>query len=235
MRLLKKSFQLKDALYLVLGTCAVLLTGSILHDIVIKVNLEDAIAKGEEITTFPLGSFLGIMTMVMILFFTSFQLFTARFDMVVAMGASRREFFRNELTNQSIRIFLTVVVLGIGGRLECLKLRVKYPDYQNELDMSGFFSWKILLPLVILLLGMIFLVGAVTLKYQKRAMIFYAVLYFVIILLMSRIPRVLKPFIAFLRDVDLPYHILGPVVMILIGIAALAGSWLLIRRQDVRV
>lgn len=123
---------------------------------------------------------------------------------------------------------------GTKQVLKGIDLTIESGKIYGLIGRNGF-SWNILLPLILLLLGIIFLVGAATLRYQKRAMIFYAVLYFVIILFMSRIPRVLKPFIAFLRDVDLPYHILGPVVMILIGLAALAGSWLLIRRQDVRV
>lgn len=233
--LFQKSFRFKAAIFPVFGSLATLLAGSILHDFIVILNAESTTAKGEEITTFPMGFILGVMVMFMSLFFTSFSIFSSRFDMVVSFGASRKEFFRNEIINQAIIILLAITALKIGGLMEALKCQILFPDYRNELDLSGLFSWKVMIPLGILLLGVIFFNGAVALRYAKWTSLFYIASCLVILLFATQISKFIKNMSVFIKNKELLCNLLIPGGMIVLGAVMLAGSWLLIRRQDVRV
>lgn len=229
---LKKSVRISDALFLFGIMLLGFLAGNVLHDVIVNIDLHKESA--EEMTTFPLGTLICIIVMITVLLLTSFQVLTAKFDLSVGMGATRKEFIVYEIFNQIVRIGGAQVLVAICYAIENLKLSKKYSMYECELDMTGFFDWKVQLPMFIALLGMTFLVSAVFLKFQRKAMLFFVILYIVMMLLMSRVSEVIKPFIALLADTDIPFQFILPIAGLFIGGAMMLGAWLLIRKQAVR-
>lgn len=231
MNFLKKSIRISDALFLFGIMLAGSLAGNVLHEVIVNIDIHKESA--EKVTTFPLGTLICIIVMMTVLLLTSFQVLSTKFDLSVGMGATRKEFFASEIINQLVRIGGAQVLLAICYAIEKLKLSSRYSMYECELDMTAFFDWKVQLPMFIALLGMTFFVSAVFLKFQKKAMLFFVIFYFVMMLFMTRATAVIKPFVTLLAETNIPFQIILPIAGLLIGGALMAGAWILIRKQAV--
>lgn len=235
MKFLRKSIQKNDFLLLLVITMGAFLLGNIMHDVIMKLTAAKDLANGGEVTTFPLGTMLGAMAMMFTILFSSLQVLASRFDMSVSMGATRKEFFLNELVNQLVRIASTILILAIGSRLEMFKVAKMYPNFPLDVDLSFLFSWKILPIAILVVLGLTFLIGAAFLKFHKHALVFFWILYMVVMIVIMQIGNWVSPFLGLLASVDLPWGILIPAVLAGIGALMLGGSYVIIHKQDVRI
>lgn len=230
MKTIKKVIQLREILPLVLITAGGFLGGNVLHDVIMNL-----VEQGENPTTFPLGTLLGTIAMIAMVFLGSFVVLAPHFDMAISMGATRKSFFANELINRFVSVAASILILILGNRLEVWKLGAFYPQYPVETDVSFLFSIKMLIPGIALALGLNFLMGAVFLRFQNKALFVYAVSYVIMMLLISQIGSAIEPMIAFFEFSTLPWGVILPVALTVTGMGLLWGAWGIIHRQDVRI
>lgn len=231
----KKSLCKSDYIFVAVILLIAIVFGNILHDVILALTAQSDLASGEEVTTFPLGSLLGVIALAVVMLLSIFKLLTARFDMVIGMGGTRKEFFCNELANQGVSIGLGLVIIWVCSKLEQLKLKLVYPQYRCELDFADIFNWKTLIPAIIMALGFTFIMSAIFLKFRRKAIIVYWVVYMAFMLGLSQMSRITDVMLPLLAGSTIPWGLILPIAFSVVGAALLLVSWLLICRQDVRV
>lgn len=231
MKCLLKNVDWKDSILFAMGILGGMLGGSIAHDIIVNT----AAHKGEEITTFPLGFIIGMVVLVVGSLVNAFRVFTDRFDLCLTMGCTRKEFFRNELIHQALRMTLAVLVLLIGSKLEMMKCRSRFPAYRCELDITSFCDWRVMVPLGVFLLGLIFFNGGIALRFYREAFIVSSLFWILFGVTVRRLAPQVEIIIDYLSVSKLPVSAMVSCGMVLVGLLLIAGSWLFVRRQDVRI
>ena len=238
MNFIKKSIRIEDVVSTPIIASLSFLAGNIVHEVIMREEIARHIADPEEISTFPLGTLMAIIVSLMLMVFVSFQVFSSHFNLEISMGCTRKEFFLHELVNQVVRIGFGLLLLNILYRLETWKLKAWYGQYVCEMDMSWFFDWKIQLPLFVFLLGLILMVGGFFLKFSQYALYAGMVFYFALCLLFTQIKMIADPFVAMLANVNLTLQqlvMIGIAVLCLVGCVAVWLSWVMMRKQPVKL
>ena len=204
--------------------------GFFLHDIIMAFDKSD-----EEMTVFPMGTLCMFLSIIFFTCFFSHQNGLSVFNMTVSMGQTRKSYFIEQTILRVIIILADQLIMYGMYHLELLKFeKFYYPRYTLELDMSPMFTFKPVLMITLAIVCFCMIVLALSLKFGMKANALVAVVYFGMIMLMTRIDVIAPYFKGIQWDLGIYMRILYYVftVAFIIGIVV---SGFIIRRQQVTV
>lgn len=157
MKAFKKQFLIlkNDLLYNPLFIFGSGLAGMVLHYIMVR-------TEDNTMTSFPLGTLLAMMILVIVGLITSGMSVGAYFNVEISMGSTRKHFFWTYYLFYVIYYLLSVGVLAIFNGMENYLLTVLYPTLENEIILLPYI-WKygffvaVAMPILSILFGMLML------------------------------------------------------------------------------
>jgi len=204
--------------------------GMLLHDFLVNNDIKN---MEEEITVFPLGSFISIIAMLVALCFVGATAMCQDFGMIVGMGATRKEFFLKKVINLGITTVISIIIFVILNRIEMIKLNTMWSEYPLELDFSPYITGKNIFIAIVVLIGMSLFVSAFILKFGKTGFWIIWGLYMIFCLSLSRasdIVSAIKP--ETINSMSAKSNMIM-VALFILAVSGTAVSWLIVRRQEV--
>lgn len=168
---------IKSIIQLVAIMLLVFVGGRLLHDIVVTQQYN----AGEEITTFALSSLMTLMVMVIMVIVNGPITYENRFNMVIAMGQTRKSFF--------IESSIQVVIYTIVGELFAIVLMrlddwlnaTRFPYIECEITMGTYIAPKYMLASFLLMLVAFYLIASLICWFGRAGYVVVWVIYMLIV------------------------------------------------------
>ncbi len=238
MKELKKQFYLRwNDLALIL----LLQTGLFLFGEIVLAVMVHGMNDRESI--FPFGTLLALLVPFILMLFLGMYSLPVCFNMAIGMGTTRRRMLPAFIGISLLQYFLGAGMVYLCCLLEKWIFRIAYAGIENELDMQTVFQWKYIVPACIALAAWNTWMGAVYMKYEKKAFLFFWVLWMTIFIGGFRINRMLEkqydhPFLRIYVKVaewfrEFPESAVLPAI-VLISAVLIAVSYRILCRQQVQ-
>lgn len=233
---IKKQFQvqLADWLWIVLVIIGANVFGQILHLVIIKT---DETAE----TSFAMGTFFALVVTLIVLLITAFSQLGTYFNVEISMGFTRLHFFISYYVFCVIFSLAGVLAVMLINLLENRILEIAYPSLPNEIYFMPYlikygFPAAVLLPIVAIFCGVLML------RFGRKV---FWVIWVIYMLAALGIPTIMD------HAETAPESLYGRIGIMCIGlfekipvnvwvclgivlvIVSFAGSWLLLRKQQV--
>ncbi|MGN0317078.1 MAG: hypothetical protein ACI4E1_03985 [Lachnospira sp.] len=138
--------------------------GNIVHEVVLHFD------KSEDITVFPMGTVMILLfTFCYMLYVSAFE-DTLKFNTHISMGCTRSEYFMERILETILELVVSIVSAFACYQLEKWKFSKFYADIPVELDLTQFFSWKVIIPVMLMLGAISFTTSALVMKFGVYAM-----------------------------------------------------------------
>lgn len=221
-KLLVYSLRWQNLLVNFLVIVGAFLFGNVIHEIIMNSVGADSV--------FPMGTFIGIMAVVIMGFLANWNEGVQQFNLAISMGETRRKFMISFAIQYLILNVLEWLLLFALYNIEKTKMSNVYRGIEVDLNLDMIFhpATFILVPLVIMSYGI--LIAAIALKLGANAKWIVMIVYLAICIGMSRI----SDGAAVVRLIHLPvYAIIG--LICAICAVMLTVSVILIKKQQVNV
>lgn len=226
----KKYVELKDILFSLVFVVAAFGFGIILHDIIVHADIGNHEA---EITVFPLGAVVAIVGLFLGLFFSGATSMCQRFDLVIGLGGSRKEFFlERAIFNGASSALCVVVYVALAG-LEKMRLDRVWGQYPLEFDIMPFLTATNMAVVVIAISGASLFLAAIIMRFGKAGFWVIWAIYMIGCLALSKTDDIVHSI-----NPDFAQMVLKNATLIRIGIVLLALlgawiAWLIVRKHHV--
>lgn len=223
----------KNELFLMLGSllvCGVL--GMIVMTIVLHIDTEEPFIT--------LGSLIAIVVWGMVNFILGLLGYQNTFDLIVSMGCRRKDFITSQIVVVYINMLLECGMLVLIYGIEKLLHRFVFSSHEMEMITTYILKPKILLMLLMIFPALRLLMGALLLRYKKKAFwIIWAIWVFGtygsgrMISYLAHHPQ--NPIMAGITALGSMPDMLQMLLVVLITAGMLAGTYLFTRKQAVYV
>lgn len=236
LRTLKKQFRIQymDGIWLALFLVAASLAGIVLLGILMHF-------EGEMESYFPMGTLLGIIVTAFYVFIKDMVQVRIYFNLGVSMGCTRLRFFVSFYTVNFIFNLIGVCLMTVISFAEQTFYAWLYPDLVNEIDLTPYLlEWGIPAAAVISIASGF--CGILVMRYGKKAGGILWVLWMFICIGLPRITDAVseapdsisgKVGRAVIDAVCMVPGNLWVCIAGMVSLLALAGSWIMLRKQQV--
>lgn len=233
MKILKKNkFYLLDAGAIILAMTVGFLFGNILHEGIVFSELNN----GEpDMTVFPLGTIMAMTVLLIYVFIAGAMSMLERFNLLVGNGATRKQFFYNQICSSVVTCLGAVLFLRGLAYIEQLKLSYFWNKLPSELDLQPYMTPLNMGAIIIILIGYTLFIGACILKFGKIGFWFFWGVYMIGCITLTKIEDVLH---GVSENVLAAIKSNSTEIIFIVALFAVLGallSWLLVRKQPVNI
>lgn len=191
--------------------------GTIIHDLIVRFVPDD------EMTLFPLGTFLCIFAIVATAVFVFSTEMMVHFNMAISYGGTRKK-FAVETTIFGISFYsICAVFLWSFNRFEMWKMEKLFHNmYEVESDLTAFLGFRLLAFCVLFLTALSMIMFACMLKFGMKAYFGVFVIYMVVPVFISKFEDSFAKLIQMLTD------LFGNSVTLVLLVFAVVGALLFI-------
>lgn len=146
---------------------------------------------GETDSVFPLGTLMALMVPVFIMVFLGMGSLPLYFNTVIGMGMTRRRLVPLMFAFSFLQNMAGIWIAYLFYYLETWIFRTAYAGIRNELDLQFVFQWKYIVPICMVIVALNVMMGAMWLKYGKKALTIFWILWMAVFIGGPRIGRML--------------------------------------------
>lgn len=147
---------------------------------------------GETDSIFPLGTLMALTVPVFIMLFLGMGSLPLYFNLLVGMGMTRKRLIPMIFGFSFLKNIIGMWIAYLFYHLETWMFRSAYAGIRNELDLRFVFQWKYIIPVGMVVVALDVLMGALWLKYGKKALTIFWILWMAIFIGGPRIVRMLN-------------------------------------------